>query len=103
MGYTIVRYRVRPESVEENRKLIAKVFEELKQAGPQAFGYAALELGDGEFVHIVQEADGVSPLPQLPAFQAFTKDHASRRLAPIDRSPAKILGNYNVLTGIEAG
>lgn len=103
MGYTIVRYRVTPESVEENRQLIARVFEELKQVGPQAFGYAALELGDGEFVHIVQEADGASRLPQLTAFKAFTKDHASRRLAPIERSPAKILGNYNVLTGGEAG
>ena len=57
MDYTVIRYRVKENSVDENRSLIRKVFEELEQVDPKGFRYLVLELEDGEFMHIVGASD----------------------------------------------
>lgn len=103
MGYAVVRYSVKNASLEENRALVAKVFEELDQMAPQALQYLALELENGEFIHGTQDGNDASPLPQLAAFKAFTKNHAERRSTPVMRSPARLIGNYHMLVGKEPG
>jgi ABC-type uncharacterized transport system ATPase component len=105
MGYTVIRYSVKDASLEENRALIAKVFDELNQSTPPALQYLALELEDGEFIHVVGMPDGdsTSPLPRLAAFRAFTEGHAERRSAPVMRSPAKVVGNYRMLADVKTG
>jgi hypothetical protein len=100
VSYAIIRYGVKQESIEENRALVAKVFEELEQREPQGFRYAALELDNGEFVHIVSEIDP-SPLPALPAFKAFIEHHADRRSTPVTRTAARIVGNFRLLTDMK--
>lgn len=104
MDYAVVRYSVKDTDLAENRALIAKVFEELERTAPPALRYLALELGDGEFIHIVATADAnqASPLPQLAAFKAFSQDHAVRRATPLLRSPATIIGDYRMLAGAES-
>ena len=86
MGYAVIRYGVKNGSVEENRGLVEKVFEELNRSASAALQYLVLELEDGEFVHLVGEESGASPLPQLAAFKAFTEHHGERRATPISRS-----------------
>jgi hypothetical protein len=98
-NYTVVRYSVGDAGLEDNRALIAGVFEELARARPDALRYLVLELEGGEFIHLVGTPDGddASPLPRLAAFRAFTKDHADRRSSPLARSAATILGDYLML------
>ena len=62
-----------------------------------------LELEDGEFVHVVGEENGASPLPQLGAFKAFTEHHGERRATPISRKSARIVGNYRMIAAGETG
>ena len=98
MGYNLIRYSVKDESIAQNRMLVAKVFEALDETGPQSVRYLVLELENGEFVHLVSQ-DGNDGLTSLDAFKAFSADHAGRRSAPLARSPAKIVGNYRMLAG----
>jgi hypothetical protein len=102
MGYAVIRYSVKKESIDENRALIEKVFEELDRSGPPSLRYLAFELEGGEFVHVVMD-EGESPLPELAAFKAFTAHHAERRSTPVSRSPAKIVGNYRMIADGRSG
>jgi hypothetical protein len=105
MDYAVIRYSVKNGSLEENRALIAKVFEELDRTAPQALQYLAMELDGGDFIHVVGSKDekGASPLPELAAFKAFIAGHADRRSTPVTRSPARIIGNYRMLAGTKPG
>lgn len=103
MGYKLIRYSVKDAGLEENRALVAKVFEALDETAPQSVRYLVLELDDGEFVHVVGEGNDTSALTGLAAFEAFTQNHAERRSTPVKRSPARIIGNYRVLEESKAG
>ena len=74
MKRIIIRYRVKPDRVEENQRLIKQVFEEINRTNPSGMRYASFKQADGvSFVHItsIETDDEVSPLQQSPAFQAF--------------------------------
>lgn len=103
MGYKLIRYSVKNTGLEENRALVAKVFEALDETAPPSVRYLVLELDDGEFIHVVGEGNEPSALTGLAAFEAFTQNHAERRSTPVTRSPAKIIGNYHVLEDGKAG
>ena len=76
---TIVRYTAKPESAEENKRLIRAVFEELAEKRPGGLRYSSVCLDDGvSFVHTAELPDGPNPLTQLASFQAFTADIGSR-------------------------
>lgn len=103
MTYNLIRYGVKEAAGAENRTLVAKVFQALDETRPQSVRYLVLELDNGEFVHIVGYEKDSSALTELDAFKAFGADHAERRSTPLTRSPAKIVGNYRMLTGADAG
>ncbi len=76
MKRIMVRYRVKPERLDEHVAYIAKVFEQLAEEQPDGIRYAAFRLDDQvSFVHLasIETADGTNPLNSLSAFQAFTK------------------------------
>jgi hypothetical protein len=79
-GGALVRYRVKPDRVEENASLIEGVYAELDALQPEGFRYMTVVLDDGvSFVHLATTADGaVAPLPDLPAFQRFVAEIADR-------------------------
>lgn len=109
MSYKLIRYSVKDTGLEENRALVARVFEALDEVAPRNVRYLVLELDNGEFIHIVGEGHAVgegndaSGLTGLAAFEAFTQNHAARRSTPVKQSPAKIIGNYHVLENGKAG
>ena len=76
----MVRYRVKPDRVEENEELIRSVYEELAEFSPSGFRYATFVLEDGRtFVHFAVTEDGhESPLSGVAAFKRFTADIADR-------------------------
>ena len=85
MSKVMVRYKVKPESAEENERLVRAVYEELGRTGPAGLRYATFRLDDGvSFVHIAsnETEDGHSPLGEVKAFREFVKDVAERCAEP---------------------
>lgn len=97
MKATVVRYQVRPETAEENQRLIEAVFDELAECEPEGFTYKVFRLEDGvSFIHVVIEHDVDEPdsLQAVPAFQAFVSNIAERCDVPPVASGATIVGGY---------
>ena len=93
----MVSYKLKPEWVAENERLVAAVFESLKQVCPAGLRYATFRLGDGvSFMHVVshEEADAADALTALPAFKAFTAGIEDRCELPPHRVDLKEIGSY---------
>src|SRR5579871_2554942 len=72
MRRVMVRYRVKPEAVAENERLVREVYDELAESDPGGFHYATFKLDDGvSFVHIATQEGDESPLGSVAAFQRF--------------------------------
>jgi hypothetical protein len=97
MKRTIVRYRTKPDSVEENARLIEDVFATLRESSPPGIRYAVFRLDDGTFVHISEAGNGARPLPELDAFRRFQKGVKERSLEPPQACGAVVVGNYRML------
>jgi hypothetical protein len=70
----VVRYRVKPERLEEHEGLIRDVFVELAQKAPAGLRYAALKQPDGlSFVHVAFVTADANPLDAIAAFKAFSE------------------------------
>jgi hypothetical protein len=95
----VIRYRTRPESADENERLIRQVFAELATSNPDGLRYGAFRLHDGvSFLHVAVLDEGESPLSTSAAFdefQAGIKDRCAEGPLPSD---ATVIGNYRLLT-----
>jgi hypothetical protein len=81
MRQVMVRYKIKPEWVEENEELVRAVYDELHRTEPAGLRYATFKLDDGvSFVHlaVTESENGASPLSKVKAFQEFQKDIESR-------------------------
>lgn len=98
MKLRLVRYKTKPDAVQENVRLIEKVFQELATKSPPGVRYVSLSLGDGTFVHLsTVEGGGANPIPQLAAFQAFQNGIKERCIEPPQASEATIVGDFRML------
>ena len=101
MGEVVVRYKVKPERVAENERLIERVYEELAERDPAGLRYATFKLDDGvSFVHVaaIDTEDGSNPLATITAFAAFTRDIAERCDEPPVAQDAHLVGSYGLFT-----
>ena len=100
MKHTVVRYRTKPETAQENEHLIKAVFEELRAKSPSDIRYLVLRLNDGAFIHlsIAETKDGASPLFLLEAFRSFQGGVKERCNEPPQVSDATIVGNYRMVS-----
>jgi hypothetical protein len=95
----IVRYKVKPDRVEENIELVRAVYEELSRVKPEGLRYATFRLDDGvSFVHLVsvETDDGQSPLGQIEAFARFTENVKDRCDEPPVVSDVDEIGSFRV-------
>jgi quinol monooxygenase YgiN len=93
MRRALVRYKVKPEAVAENEKLVRAVYEELRQTQPAGMRYATFQLDDGvSFVHI-NFSDGAS-LNELASFRAFQEGIAERCDEQPRVSELREIGSY---------
>jgi len=99
MKRTLVRYKIKPEQVQENARLIRLVFQELKAKSPDGARYVVLQLDDGIFVHFatVESTDGAHPITSLEAFRAFQSGIKERCMDLPQSGDATILGNYRMV------
>jgi hypothetical protein len=99
MKRVMVRYRVKPERVEENEALVRAVYEELRLTQPAGLRYATFQLEDGRsFVHIasVETDDGRNPLSDVAAFKEFTANARDRCEEPPVTTELREIGSYNL-------
>jgi hypothetical protein len=99
MKRTLVRYKIKPEQVQENARLIKQVFQELKAKSPDGVRYVVLQLDDGTFVHFatVESTDGAHPITSLEAFRAFQSGINERCMELPQSGDATIVGNYRMV------
>jgi hypothetical protein len=99
MKQTLIRYKTKPESADQNADLVAGVFAELKAARPAGIRYLSLRLEDDTFIHFVESTtdDGSSALPKLTAFQAFQSGIRERCAEPPLVRSVTVVGNYGML------
>ena len=100
MRQVLVRYKIKPDRVEENEKLVRAVYDELHDTEPAGLRYATFKQCDAvSFVHVaVTESDsGGSPLSKVNAFQEFQKNIEDRTdEAPVVTAIEEI-GSYRLL------
>jgi len=96
MRTLVVRYQTKPDRADENQALIERVFAELAERKPGAFGYTSLRLDDGvSFVHIVHESgESGFALTELAAFQEFVAGIADRCVQPPVAMETRVVGAY---------
>jgi hypothetical protein len=92
----VIRYVTKPESADENARLVRAVFEELGALEPEGVQYNAFRLEDGlTFVHVVTLTGEGNPLLASQAFQAFSTTVAERcSVGPLVLG-ATTLGQYS--------
>jgi hypothetical protein len=96
----VVRYRTKPESADENERLIRAVFAELAEREPDGVRYAAFRLDDGvSFVHVVELAEGENPLASIAAFGEFQAGIDERCAEGPAAADATVIGSYRLLPG----
>ncbi len=98
MRWTLVRYRTYPDKADENARLIAAVFAELKYKAPSGLHYAAVRVADDTFVHVVSRADGAMRPTDLDAFRHFQSGFPQRCAEQPLVLEAAVVGNYQMLT-----
>jgi hypothetical protein len=101
MGEVVVRYKVKPERVEENERLVAAVYSELAERAPAGLRYATFRLADGvSFVHVaaIETEDGSNPLRSVAAFAEFGREVADRCDEPPVVQDAEVVGSYRFLS-----
>jgi len=75
----MVRYKVKPDRVEENEQLVRAVYDELAATRPAGLRYATFRLEDGvSFVHVASVEGEHNPLAEVEAFARFQADVRDR-------------------------
>jgi hypothetical protein len=96
----VIRYKTKPESADENERLIRDVFAELAKKNPEGLRYAAFRLDDGvSFLHVALLDGDDNPLSVSAAFGQFQsgiKDRCAEGPVPAD---ATVVGSYRILPG----
>jgi hypothetical protein len=99
MGEVVVRYKVKPERVEENQRLVEAVYAELAATDPGGLRYATFRLEDGvSFIHVasIETADGSNPLRTIVAFAEFTREIAERCDEQPVAEDVHLVGSYGL-------
>lgn len=98
MNAVLVRYTTRPDTAEENQRLIEQVFAELHATEPVGLRYATFRLDDGlSFVHVVGLDSDVDPLRRTAAFGKLQTGVGQRVVGRIEPVEATLVGAYRFL------
>ena len=100
MGQVVVRYKVKPDRVEENERLVQRRVRGARTSATRA-GSGTRPSGSptaSRFVHVasVDTADGTNPLGDIAAFAEFTRDIADRCDEPPLALDATVVGSYGL-------
>jgi hypothetical protein len=92
----LVRYKVKPDRIEEHERLIRDVFAELARTAPAGIRYGAFKQKDGvSFVHVALVTAEKNPLDAIAAFKTFSEGIKERCDEPpqvVDLTPIGVFG-----------
>jgi hypothetical protein len=95
MRKVLVRYKLEPDKIEENRELVKAVYAQLSERRPEGLRYTTLCSADGlTWFHLASIEGDDNPLASLPAFGAFgagIRDRCAEPPAPVD---LELVGAY---------
>jgi hypothetical protein len=90
----VVRYRVKPEALDLNIRLVRAVYDELAATRPDGLRYSTCRVDDRTFVHVAVVEGEMNPLDEVKAFRAFTEGIAERCEEAPQPMSGESLGNY---------
>jgi len=90
----VVRFRTRPDTADDNERLIKAVFEELAAVRPGGIRYFTVRVDETTFVHTAVFDSDANPLDDLPAFQTFTSGIRDRCEEPPATAAGRLVGSY---------
>lgn len=94
----VIQYKTKPESADENERLIRAVFTELAARNPEGLRYAAFRLDDGvSFLHVAAIDGEENPLQTSAAFGEFQSGIKDRCAEGPNPSDATVVGSYRLL------
>jgi hypothetical protein len=98
---SVIRYRTKPESADENQRLVEDVYAELTAREPGGMRYATLRLADGvTFIHIFMTDSDDTPntMGDIAAFVEFQRELAQRCVEQPAAQAATVIGSYRLLS-----
>jgi hypothetical protein len=98
---SLIRYKTKPESADENQRLIENVYAELADRNPGGMRYATLRLEDGvTFIHIFMTDSDETPntMGEIAAFAEFQRGLSNRCIEQPIAHAATVIGSYRLLT-----
>lgn len=96
---SLIRYVTKPEFADENRRLVERVYEELRVRDPGAVRYATLRLADGvTFLHLftTDSDDGAKTLSSIAAFAEFLRELPQRCAEAPVAQYVTVVGSYRM-------
>jgi hypothetical protein len=90
----VVRYRVRPEALDENLALVRAVYAELAATKPEGLRYSTYRVNDRDFVHVAVLDAEENPLDGVAAFSTFLERVADRCEEGPTPSGGEVVGSY---------
>jgi hypothetical protein len=96
MRHILVRYRTKPDKIQENADLIAAVFRELREKAPKDVRYLAVHLADGTFMHLVESEGDASAITSLEAFRKFQAGIPDRCVEMPKLEELTVVGSYRM-------
>jgi hypothetical protein len=94
----VIQYRTKPESADENERLIRDVFAELAKQNPEGLRYAAFRLADQvSFLHVAVIDGDENPLQASAAFGEFQSRIKDRCVEGPTPSDATVIGSFGLL------
>jgi hypothetical protein len=98
---SVIRYKTRPESADENQRLVEDVYTELAARDPGGMRYATLRLEDQvTFIHIFMTDSDDTPntMGDIAAFAEFQRELAQRCVEQPSAQAATVVGSYRLLS-----
>ena len=98
---SVIRYKTKAESADENQRLVEDVYAELATRDPGGMRYATLRLADGvTFIHIFMTDSDDTPntMGDIAAFVEFQRDLAQRCAEQPAAQAATVVGSYRFLS-----
>jgi hypothetical protein len=99
---SVIRYRTKAESADENQRLVEDVYAELAARDPGGMRYATLRLADGvTFIHIFMTDSDDTPntMGDIAAFAEFQRELTQRCVEQPAAQAATVVGSYRLLPG----
>ena len=91
----VIRYTTKPESADENERLVREMVAELAAKDPGGLHYATFRLEDGvSFVHVAVIDGDENPLSSSAAFAEFQSGIGARCAEGPAPADATIVGSY---------